>query len=123
MRLNILLLLAVMASALYLVRVQYDSRRLYAEIEKAQAQARRLDTDRERLLAEKRGQATPLRVEQIAKDQLQMRPATPAITVYVTQGGAPGPASAQSTGTPVTAAAGANQQLVNAANAGEVPRP
>ncbi len=95
MRLNILLLVAVMGSAMYLVRVQYDSRHLYAEIEKAQAEARRLDTDRERLLADKRGQATPLRVEQIAKDQLQMRTATPGITLYVTHGAAPGAAAAE----------------------------
>ncbi len=89
MRLNLVLLLAVIASALYLVRVQYESRRLYMDIEKAQSEARQLDTDRERLLAAKRGQATPLRVEDIAKHQLQMRPATPGITQYVTQGTAP----------------------------------
>ena len=41
-RLNIVLLLAVIASALYLVRVQYDSRRLYVENERALAEARRL---------------------------------------------------------------------------------
>ncbi len=93
MRINILLLAGVMGSAMYLVRLQYDSRHLYAEIEKAQSEARRLDNERERLMAEKRGQATPLRVEQIAKNQLQMRPATPGITVYVTQGGAPAPAA------------------------------
>ena len=93
MRLNILLLVAVMGSAMYLVRVQYDSRHLYAEIEKAQSEARRLEIERERLMAEKRGQATALRVEQIAKSQLQMRPATPGITLYVTQGGAPAPAT------------------------------
>ena len=58
MRLNILLLVAVMGSAMYLVRVQYDSRHLYAEIEKAQSEARRLEIERERLMAEKRGQAT-----------------------------------------------------------------
>ncbi len=91
-RLNVLLLLAVMASALYLVRLQYDSRRLYVEIERAEAEARRLDTDRERLLADKRGQATPLRVEHLAKSQLQMQPASPGITLYVTQGQAPAPA-------------------------------
>ncbi len=95
MRLNILLVLAVLGSAMYLVRVQYDSRHLYAEIEKAQAEARRLDTDRERLLADKRGQATPLRVEQIARDQLQMRTATPAITLYVTHGATSGAAAAE----------------------------
>ncbi|MFD0666841.1 cell division protein FtsL [Ramlibacter sp. MAHUQ-53] len=88
-RLNLVLLLAVIASALYLVRVQYDSRRLYMQTEKALSEARQLDTDRERLLAAKRGQATPLRVEDIAKNQLQMRPATPGITQYVTQGAAP----------------------------------
>ncbi len=88
-RLNLVLLLAVIASALYLVRVQYDSRRLYMQTEKALSEARQLDTDRERLLAAKRGQATPLRVEDIAKNQLQMRPASPAITQYVTQGAAP----------------------------------
>ena len=88
-RLNIVLLIAVIASALYLVRVQYESRSLYMQIEKAQSEARKIESDRERLLAEKRGQATPLRVEDIAKNQLQMRPASPGVTQYVTQGAAP----------------------------------
>ncbi|HYF44107.1 MAG TPA: cell division protein FtsL [Ramlibacter sp.] len=87
-RLNLVLLLAVLASALYLVKVQYESRRLYVEIEKAQNEARRLEVERERLQVEKRAQATPLRVEKLAKEQLQMRPATPAITQYVTKKGA-----------------------------------
>jgi cell division protein FtsL len=82
-RLNIVLLMAVLASALYLVRTQYESRRLFVEVEKAQALARKLDIDRERLEVEKRAQATPLRVEKLAKDQLQMRSATPAVTQYV----------------------------------------
>ena len=87
-RLNLVLLLAVLASALYLVQVQYQSRRLYTEIEKAQGEARRLVVDNERLQVEKRAQATPLRVERLAKEQLQMRPASPAITQYVTLKGA-----------------------------------
>ena len=89
-RLNALLLVAVILSALYLVRVQYEFRRLYMDNEKAQSEARKIDSDRERLLADKRGQATPLRVEDIAKNQLQMRLATPGVTEYVTQGKAPG---------------------------------
>ncbi len=93
-RLNLLLTLAVIASALYLVRVQYESRRLYAEIEKAQAEARAHETELERLLAERRGQSTPLRVEQITKNQLQMRAPTPGITQYVTLGAAPAAAPA-----------------------------
>ena len=86
-RLNLVLLLAVMASALYLVRTQYESRRLYVELEKATAQNRKLEAENERLQVEKRAQATPLRVEKLAKDKLQMRSVTPAITQYVTQGG------------------------------------
>jgi len=91
-RLNLVLLLAVVASSLYLVRVQYESRRLYAEIEKAQGEARRLEVDHERLQVEKHAQSTPARVERLAREQLQMRSATPAITQYVggrSGGGAP----------------------------------
>ena len=83
-RLSMVLLLAVMASALYLVHTQYESRRLYVELEKALAQSRKLESDNERLQVEKRAQATPLRVEKLARDRLQMRTATPAITQYVT---------------------------------------
>jgi cell division protein FtsL len=82
-RLNLVLLAAVIASALYLVRVQYESRRLYSEIERAQTDFRKLGVEHESLLVEKREQATPARVERLAREQLHMRPATPAITQYV----------------------------------------
>ena len=82
-RLNLVLLLAVIASAFFLVQTQYESRRLYVELEKAGAQYAKLETENERLQVEKRGQATPLRVEKLAKDKLQMRTVTPAITQYV----------------------------------------
>jgi cell division protein FtsL len=82
-RLNLVLSMAVLFSALYLVGVQYESRRLFSELDKARAQARRLVADNERLQVEKRAQATPLRVEKLAKSQLQMRTVTPAITHYV----------------------------------------
>lgn len=88
-RLNLVLLLAVVASALYLVQTQYESRRVYVELEKATAQSRKLETDNERLQVEKRAQATPLRVEKLARDRLQMRTATPAITQYVSYQDAP----------------------------------
>lgn len=82
-RLNLVLLGAVIASALFLVRTQYESRRLYAELDRFESDARKLLVERERLEFEKRAQATSLRVERMAKDQLQMRTATPAITQYV----------------------------------------
>ena len=46
---------------------------------------RRLEIERERLDLEARTQATPLRVEKLAREQLGMRTITPAITVYVAE--------------------------------------
>jgi len=88
-RLNIMLLVAVLASALYLVHTQYESRRLFTELDRATVEARRLETEHQRLEVEKRAQATPLRVEKLAQGKLNMRTATPAITQYVAdpQGG------------------------------------
>jgi cell division protein FtsL len=94
LRLNLTLLVSLLASALYLVQVQYDSRRLYAEVERAQNEFRKLEVEQERLQVERRAQATPARVERLAKDQLHMRPATPAITQYVTLKGVAAPAEA-----------------------------
>lgn len=86
-RLNIVLMLAVLASALYLVGVQYDSRRLFTELDRANTEAHRLAVERERLQVEKRAQATPARVERLAREKLHMRQATPGITTYVTYAG------------------------------------
>ncbi len=83
-RLNFVLVLGVLASALYLVSVQYESRRLYSAIDRARSEAHRLASDNERLQVEKRSQVTPLRLEKLAKERLQMRTVTPAITNYVT---------------------------------------
>jgi cell division protein FtsL len=83
-RLNVLLLLALIVSAVYLVRVSYDSRRLFAELHRAQNEERQLNTEFERLKTEAQSQATPLRVEKTAREKLAMRSATPAITQYVT---------------------------------------
>ncbi len=82
-RLNLVLLLGVLLSALYLVNVQYESRRLYSALDRAQSDARRLAAENERLQVEKRAQATSARVEALAKTKLQMRAANPAITAYV----------------------------------------
>ncbi|NDP40379.1 MAG: cell division protein FtsL [Rhodoferax sp.] len=85
-RINLVLLLAVLASALYLVNVQYESRRLFSALDQANSEARRLEADNERLQVERRAQATPARVERLAMAKLQMRTTTPAITHYVTYG-------------------------------------
>ena len=83
LRLNLVLLLAVMASAVFLVHTQYESRRLFTELDRAVAESRRLATEQQRLQVEKRAQATPQRIEVFARERLQMKPATPAIAQYV----------------------------------------
>ncbi|MES2582254.1 MAG: cell division protein FtsL [Pseudomonadota bacterium] len=88
-RLNLVLLLAVLASAIYLVSVQYDSRRLFTELDKAKTEAHRLELENERLQVEKRAQTTPARVEKLAREKLQMSQAKPGITTYVTYSEAP----------------------------------
>ena len=45
LRLNLVLLLAVMASAIFLVHNQYESRRLFTELDRAVAESRRLATE------------------------------------------------------------------------------
>jgi len=82
-RLNVALLLAVLVSALWLVQTQYESRRIFVELEKANAQGRKIASEAERLQVEKRAEATPLKIEKLARDRLQMRTTTPAITEYV----------------------------------------
>ncbi len=85
-RVNLLLLVAVLLTALFVVRTQYESRRIFVELEKATSQGHKLEIDNETLQAERRSQATPLRVDKLAKDKLQMMPATAAITQYVSYG-------------------------------------
>ena len=96
-RLNLVLLLALITSALYLVNLQYESRRLFTDLDKATSEAHRLDVELDRLQVDKRAQATPLRVEKLAKDKLQMRTASPAITVYASNRDAAGAATAANT--------------------------
>ncbi len=109
-RLNLVLLLAVLASALYLVSVQYESRQLFTLLDKAKTEFHKLEADTERLQVEKRAQATPLRVERLAKEQLQMRTASPAITEYVSYSAATTGLPAPGDGTAARAARDASER-------------
>lgn len=95
-RLNLLLLLALIGSSLYLVKVSYESRRLFSELDRARAEAVQLAADHERLQIERQAQATPLRVERVAREKLSMRGATAAVTEYVAAPPAADPAAAPS---------------------------
>jgi cell division protein FtsL len=88
-RVNLLLLVALLASCLYLVKTAYESRRLFHALDRARIEQTRLDTEFKRLDAERQAQATHLRVEKVAREKLRMRTATPAVTQYVVDGPAP----------------------------------
>jgi cell division protein FtsL len=64
-------------------------------MDRATNEARRLETENDRLDVERRAQATPVRVEKLAREQLRMRTITPAITQYATVGGAAATSSAE----------------------------
>ena len=81
-RLNMLLLAALIASSLVLVKTAYESRQLYAALDNARAERQQLDAEYKRLAAEAQAQGTHLRVERTARERLQMRSATPAVTFY-----------------------------------------
>ena len=82
-RLNFVLMLAVLASGLWLVHSAYDVRRLFTAVDEAAAEGRRLEADRQRLEAERHAQATNLRVDQVARERLLMTTITPAVTKTV----------------------------------------
>ena len=81
--LALVLLVLLIGSSLYLVKTSYESRRLFALLDRARVEQKALDTDHKRLDAERQAQATHLRVEKTAREKLQMRTATPAVTQYV----------------------------------------
>jgi cell division protein FtsL len=88
-RVNLLLLAALLASCLYLVKTAYESRRLFHALDRSRIEQTRLDTEFKRLDAERQAQATHLRVEKVAREKLRMRTATPAVTQYVVDGPVP----------------------------------
>jgi cell division protein FtsL len=85
-RLNVLLLLALIASSLYLVKVAYDVRRYFTAENQAQKDAQSLKNEFELLKTEQQSQGTPRLVEKAAREKLAMRTASPNVTRYVTLG-------------------------------------
>ena len=82
-KLDILLIVLLLASSLGRVRSAYESRRVFAELDRARAEQRQLEAEHKRLDAERQAQATHARVQRVAREQLKMGSVTPAITVYV----------------------------------------
>ena len=85
-KLNVLLLMVVIASALLLVKTAYEARRLFTDIHRAEVEALRLEGEHKRLEADRQLQATNLRVERTAREKLKMTTASPAVTMYESRG-------------------------------------
>ncbi|MDP4299728.1 cell division protein FtsL [Leptothrix discophora] len=82
-RLNLLLLVALVVSAVYLVRTSYHSRQLFVQLERERSQARQLELDAERLTLARRELAANGRVRQEAVTRLGMRSAGAGVMVEV----------------------------------------
>jgi cell division protein FtsL len=73
-------------SALSLVNAQYQSRRLFIELERAQALARQLDIEWAQLQLDQSTLGKHARIEANARRDLNMVALTPARTQYLTAG-------------------------------------
>ena len=85
-------MVAAVGSALLRGHAHDWSRSLFMALEAARKESQRIELDLDRMEVERRAQTTPLRVEKIARVQLQMRNVSPAITQYVRATGAANPA-------------------------------
>ena len=85
-RLNLVLAAALVMCALSLVNAQYQSRRLFIELERAQASARQLDIEWAQLQLDQSTLGKHARIEAVARRDLGMVALTPARTQYLTLG-------------------------------------
>ncbi len=94
-RVNAVLVIAVLATAFTLINTQYQSRRLYNDVDQASSTARQLASDFESLRVQRRGEAAPGRVQAIATKRLGMRAPDPSITEYVSTPSTPAVAQSE----------------------------
>ncbi len=85
-RINVLLTVALVLCALSLVNAQYQARRLFIELERAQAAARQLDIEWAQLQLDQSTLVKHARIEANARRDLNMVAVTPDRTQYLTMG-------------------------------------
>lgn len=85
-RLNVLLTVLLVLSALSLVNSQYQARRLFIELERAQATMRQLDIEWAQLQLDQSTLGKHARIEANARRDLKMVALTPSRTQYLTAG-------------------------------------
>ncbi|HEX2529930.1 MAG TPA: cell division protein FtsL [Burkholderiaceae bacterium] len=85
-RINLILTVALVLCALSLVNAQYQARRLFIELERAQSTARQLDVEWAQLQLDQSTLGKHERIEANARHNLSMVPLTPVRTQYLTVG-------------------------------------
>ncbi|KRB92320.1 cell division protein FtsL [Noviherbaspirillum sp. Root189] len=85
-RINIVLTIALVICALAAVNAQYQQRRLFVELERAQAQSRQLDIEWSQLQLDQSTLGKHARIEASAHRDLSMVVVTPARTQYLIPG-------------------------------------
>lgn len=85
-RLNLLLTTLLVLCALSLVKSQYQSRRLFIELERAQAYSRQLDIEWAQHQLDQSTLGKHSRIEANARRDVGMVPLTPERTQYLTVG-------------------------------------
>jgi cell division protein FtsL len=86
-RLGAFLTALLILCALSLVTAQYQSRRLFIELERSQALVRQLDIEWAQLQLDQSTLGKSARIEANARRDLAMVPVTPGRTQYLTVGG------------------------------------
>lgn len=85
-RLNLLLLIGLVVSALSLVTAHHEQRTKFVEHERIEAQARQLDIERNRLQLEQSTLSKSGLIEATARKDLHMQPISTGRTEFITLG-------------------------------------
>ena len=86
-RLNLVLLVVLVACALSLVTSRHQSRKLFVELEREQARARAYEVEYGQLQLEQSTWSMPARVEKVAREQLHMQVPRPGRVEVVEMSG------------------------------------
>jgi cell division protein FtsL len=85
-KINIVLTALLVACGLSTVNAQYRARHLFVDLERANAQAKQLDTEWAQLQLDQSTLGKHARIEEIARRELNMTQLTPNRTQYLTEG-------------------------------------
>ncbi|MGA2550808.1 MAG: cell division protein FtsL [Burkholderiaceae bacterium] len=83
-RINALMAVILVISALFLVSTQYEARRLHIDLEAAQDTTHKLDVEWSQLQLDQASLSKHALIDAAARKDLEMMPATPARTEYIT---------------------------------------